>query len=202
MMEHRYCRFLASTCVIPSLHDVRLDPSGHDHRPSEQVRRWPGDRASSRRCCPDCGPTSRPHIPFQTSRVCQYSDSAVASSGRLPAVATSARKQSTARCGRYPSQRSRPKPREAALLSRPFQGGAQRPRADDSICEVPVHRLAGEVVPGGVLGIPTYSGYELIDKDEIAGASSCYAQCQRHDPVDHFGERQPCGCHHSRIPAV
>src|SRR6185437_12020072 len=29
-----------------------------------------------------------------------------------------------------------------------------------------------------------------------------FCQCQPHDPVDHFGKRQPGGCHHSRITTV
>jgi hypothetical protein len=53
------------------------------------------------------------------------------------------------------------------LFSCSFQGGAQCPRADNSICHISVHRFAGEVVPGGVLGIPAYSGYDLVRKDKI-----------------------------------
>src|ERR1700683_4549313 len=48
------------------------------------------------------------------------------------------------------------------------QGGAQGPGADDTVGVVAVHRLAGEVVPGGVLGIPPYAGDELVDEDEVA----------------------------------
>src|ERR1700730_13488115 len=54
------------------------------------------------------------------------------------------------------------------LSSRAFQGCAQGPRADDAIGQISVHRLAGESVPRRVLRVPTYSGYELVDKDKIS----------------------------------
>src|SRR5919197_2978234 len=52
-------------------------------------------------------------------------------------------------------------------LPRSLQRSAQSPRANDSIRLVSVHRLAGKVVPRGVLGVPAYSGHELVYKDEI-----------------------------------
>src|SRR5258706_5736949 len=54
------------------------------------------------------------------------------------------------------------------LFPRSFQGSAQGPRADNSICQISVHRLAGEVIPCGVLGIPAYPGYKLVHKDKVA----------------------------------
>src|SRR5262249_12597059 len=53
-------------------------------------------------------------------------------------------------------------------FSSAFQGCTQRGRADDAIGQIAVHRFAGEVVPCRVLRIPAYSGYELVDKDEIS----------------------------------
>src|SRR4051794_27387971 len=54
------------------------------------------------------------------------------------------------------------------LSSSFLQACAQGPRTDDAIGQISVHRLAGEVVPCRVFRVPTYSHYELVDKDEIS----------------------------------
>src|SRR4051794_19039714 len=56
----------------------------------------------------------------------------------------------------------------SGFFARSFQGRAQGRRADDAIGQIPVHRLAGEVVPRRVLRVPAYAGDELVDEDEIA----------------------------------
>jgi hypothetical protein len=53
------------------------------------------------------------------------------------------------------------------LLSRASQGCAQRPLPNQSIGEIAVHRLAGEIVPCGVFRVPTDSGYEFVDKGKV-----------------------------------
>ena len=52
-------------------------------------------------------------------------------------------------------------------LAHSLERDAQSSRPDDAVRLVAVHRLAGEVVPGGVLGIPPDSGDELVDEDEV-----------------------------------
>src|SRR5579859_889700 len=51
-----------------------------------------------------------------------------------------------------------------SLSSRFLQGSTQGPRADNSVYQVPVHRLAGEIIPGSILRIPANPGHELINK--------------------------------------
>src|SRR3954447_2657661 len=53
------------------------------------------------------------------------------------------------------------------LFARVFQGCAQSLRADDAVRPIAVRRPAGEVVPGRVLGVPSDSGYELVDEEEL-----------------------------------
>ncbi|CAM4300755.1 hypothetical protein KIPE111705_46955 [Kibdelosporangium persicum] len=47
------------------------------------------------------------------------------------------------------------------------QGGAQGCGADDPVGEVAVDGFAGEVVPGGVFGVPAQGGHDLVDEGEI-----------------------------------
>src|SRR3954451_975772 len=49
---------------------------------------------------------------------------------------------------------------------RAVQGRTQGAGTDDAVGEVPVHGLAGEVVPGRVLGIPPDAGHDVVDEDE------------------------------------
>src|SRR6185437_13759236 len=58
-------------------------------------------------------------------------------------------------------------------FTRPIQGRAQGSGADNPVRAVPVDRLAGEVVPGCVLGIPANAGHELVYEDEVVVHRRC-----------------------------
>ena len=53
------------------------------------------------------------------------------------------------------------------LFSRFFQGCAQSPRTDNSICHISAPPVPVKLSHSGVLSIPTYSGYKLVYKDKI-----------------------------------
>lgn len=90
--------------------------------------------------CPDRGPTWWPRIPSRTCRICRCSDSAVASSGRPPAVATSARSS----------------PRRVAGGSRPRASGRSIDLVEDHfaiLLEEHVHSRQSPASQGAVDGL-------------------------------------------------